>query len=504
MEKGDELVKREAARDGDDDDEGIDLAAVRAWASYVLRAPRRERRQFVTLLAVGLTVGAAIYVYYPRTYLSEVKILAQRNLVLPALGNPNRAVPRDADNPTKNVGDTILQHDNLVSLIKQVDLVDRWEGTQPPILRAKEHLFERVSGPMSDQDKVDAIEGVLEKRLAVWSDDTTINISAEWPDAQMAYDLASTVEKNFIDARYDTDVNVINDAISILEDHARDEKSGFDAARTDFEAAQRRVPSQKRDVAPTFAAPLARPPVTNAAPIVAPPPPDPVDAQTLKDLERTRASIKQAEDARASRVADINRQINDALVTLAPAHPTVVALKQRLADAQQDTPELLQLRSDERALIDKLAASAASAPPPLQLTPTKPTGAGTFVAPQPLTLPASPLPVDQDPDVTVARMKLQSTAQRYSEIEARIDSAKIELDIARAAHKYRFSIIHPAEVSRKPRKPNPIVLLFGILAGVLAFAFGGVVLRERRKGKLLEEWQVKQTLKLPVLGTLDG
>ncbi|HEX4515993.1 MAG TPA: hypothetical protein VH054_20730, partial [Polyangiaceae bacterium] len=197
MSKGDS--HHHPGRNDDDEEEGLDLGAITDMIGYVFRAPRRRPKRFFALLVLGVAIGVALFVLYPRSYSTEVKILAQRNLVLPALGNPNRTVPREADNPTKNVGDAILQHDNLVGLIKQVNMVDRWESTRPPLLRWKDKLGQRLSGPQTEEERMRSMEGVLEKKLTVTNDETTITIAAEWSDAQMAYDIASAVEKNFID-----------------------------------------------------------------------------------------------------------------------------------------------------------------------------------------------------------------------------------------------------------------------------------------------------------------
>ena len=118
--------------------------------------------------------------------------------------------------------------------------------------------------------------------------------------------------------------------------------------------------------------------------------------------------------------------------------------------------------------------------------------------------PASPLVVEEDPAVTVARMKLQESAQKYADLENRIDGARIELDIAKTAHKYRYSIIRPAEVSKKPHKPNPIGLGGGLFVFVLALAFGGVLRKEGSRGMIVERWQIERKLKLPILGELEA
>ncbi len=479
----------------EDEDDGIDLSHLREVGGYVLRAPRRQPLRFLAWGAVGIALGVATFHYYPRTYSTEVKILAKRNLILPALDNPNRAVPREADNPTKDVGVTILQHDNLVGLIKEVDLLDRWESSRPPLLRAKDSLFGTLNRPRSDSDRMRAIEGVLEKRLTVNSDETTITITVEWTDGQMAFDLAQAVQKNFIEAHYDAEVNVINDAISILEQHAKDERTTFDEARTEFEKAEAKASSTSSVVMTPRGTRrivrLAAGSSSQKAPAV--------DPQLLADLDAKRSTIKTMEDQRSARLADLNRQLSDMLVSMAPAHPAVVSMKQRIADAQVVPPELVQLHAEERALIDKLAATA-----PAHTQPALTTTSVLVPDTSPASNQARSLLEDEDPAVTVARMKLQTSAQKLSDLQSRIDSAEIELDIARTAHKYRFSIVHPAEVSSRPRKPNPIVLFAGIVLGVLFLAFGSVLRNERAQGRFLEEWQLRRRLKLPVLGEIEG
>jgi capsular polysaccharide biosynthesis protein len=485
---------RASRRGEDDEDEGIDLAQLRDMAGYVARAPRRQPIRFAVWGAIGLALGVAAFHYYPRTYMTEVKILAQKNLVLPALDNPNRAVPREADNPTKDVGTTIMRHDNLIGLIKQVDLLDRWESTRPPALRLKDRLFGAVRGTRTDAERMRAIEGVLEKRLVVTSDDTTITISVQWSDPHVAFEIAQAVEKNFIEAHYDSEVNVINDAIAILQQHAKDEHDKFDVARTEFETAQAKA--MEMPVVPVATPRGVRHRVVRMVPHVQRKPS--VDPQLLAQLDEKRDAIKKMEDTRNAHIADLSRQLSDALVSLAPAHPAVVALKKRLADAKVVPPALVELRAEERALIDKVASSA----PPTSTT-TSAFTTTTVATPASTTELARDV-LDEDPAVTVARMKLQTTAQKLSDLQSRIDSAKIELDIAKTAHKYRFSIVKPAEVSVRPRKPNPIMLFAGIVFGVLALAFGSVVKNERAKGRLLEEWQLRHRLKLPVIGEIEG
>jgi hypothetical protein len=485
----------EEAKPREDEQEGFDLAAAADLARYVLRAPKRRPWRFAALLAASTGLACAAFALYPRTYSTEVKILAQQNLVLPALGNPNRTVPREADNPTKNVGDTILRHDNLVGLIKQVDLLDRWESTRPPLLRAKDRVFQKLLPEQSEHDRMRSIEGVLEKRLTVKTEDSTITITAAWTDARMAYDLASAVERNFVDARYDAEISVIDDAIDILQQHAKEEKERFDQARVDFESidgSRIKAPVRSKVVV------RSRP---HPAPVHTAPAGSPVDPSLLQALEDKRAAIQTMEAAHKQQLADLNRQLSEALVTYRPEHPTVLAIKQKIAAAKADPPELVRLRGEERALIDQVAASAPAVAPAIAVASSRHASARTIAA---LTgSPSSPLIVEDDPAVTVARMKLQQSAQKYADLETRIDGAKIELDIAKTAHKYRYSLVRPAEVSKRPQTPNPVAFGGGLFVLVLAMSFGGVVVAERRRGILVEPWQIERKLKLPILGDIE-
>jgi len=483
----------------EDEEEGLDLGAVAGYAGYVLRAPKRQPWRFAALLGGSIALATAVYVLYPRTYSTEVKILAQRNLILPALGNPNRTVPRDADNPTKNVADMIMKHDNLVGLIKQVNLLDRWESSRPPLLRLKDRITRRLSHSMSEQDRMRAIEGVLEKRLNVTNDDSTITIVADWTDARMAYDLASALEKNFVDARYDAEISVIDDAIDILQQHASEEKARFDQARVDFESIDVKKPQPKLPALQRLASEAP------SRPRYEPPPQahDAVDPALLQALADKRNAIQQIESQRAARVADLDKQLSDALVIYRPEHPTIVALKQQLAQAQADSPDLVRLKGEERALIDRVAASAPQTVGAVTVAAALPRHASARTIAAIASPNGSPFIVEEDPAVTVARMRLQQSAQKYADLETRIDGAKIELDIAKTAHKYRYSIVRPAEVSTHAHKPNPLVLAAGLMMLVFFLSFGGVALYERHRGIVVEPSQLARKLKVPLLGELE-
>jgi uncharacterized protein involved in exopolysaccharide biosynthesis len=94
-------------------------------------------------------------------------------------------------------------------------------------------------------------------------------------------------------------------------------------------------------------------------------------------------------------------------------------------------------------------------------------------------------------------------AAKYEELMMRVDGARIEQDTARAAFKYRYSVVRPAEPPKAPTRPNvPLTLVGGVLAGVLlAYALSTWV--DLRRGTAVEAWQLERELGLPVVGEVE-
>jgi uncharacterized protein involved in exopolysaccharide biosynthesis len=90
--------------------------------------------------------------------------------------------------------------------------------------------------------------------------------------------------------------------------------------------------------------------------------------------------------------------------------------------------------------------------------------------------------------------------EKYDTLLDRINSARIELDTARAAFKYRYSVIRPPQLPKRPEKPKvPLVIAAGVLAA-MTLAVLAAALSDLRSGRILEPWQVERALELEVLG----
>jgi len=464
----------------------IDYRQVREGALFVRGSLRRHRLLFASVL-VGMMLATFLAVrLLPRTYHVESKLLAQPNRVMAALGNPHRAVPWDADAPTHLASETVLRRDNLVSLIKQTQLLAHWERTRIPLLRFKDLLFGLLAGPMTDEDKLDSMVGTLEKKLWVAAGDGTVTIAIDWPDAQMAYQLVEAAQQNFLEERHVTEVSAINEAISILETHASQTQVAIEDA---IGGVQKVAEGQRQAPAARRVAPRAR--LSSAIEM---------PAQELAQLQflirSKRRAIADLEEFRSRRLTELQSELAEQKVIYSPSHPAVSDLQQRIMSLQQDSPQIAVLRKEEEALISQYSARGGrDAANFVENTP----GARAAAEAVSSALGGSPQSFQDDPAMVVARDQLRIATAKYHDLVMRIDAARIELDTARAAFKFRYSVVTPAQAPKKPVSPNvPMLLAAGTVASV-GLAFFLVVLLDLWRGRFLETFQVERKLGLKVL-----
>jgi uncharacterized protein involved in exopolysaccharide biosynthesis len=495
------------------------LAQAKLLASFFLRAPRRHPRLATAIVVVTLAFGVMVALYWPRAYDCDVRILAQHQLVLPALDNPNRQVPRDADAPTKNAADAILQHDNLVAMIKELDLIARWDATRQPAVRLKDTIMSFGASKRTDEERMRDMIELLQKRLIVATDESSITIAIQWPDRQIGFEIVSFLQKNFLEARYDSNVNVIVEAIHILEERAKPQAAEVDAALSDLT----KVENDRRESFAAVGSPAAatRPRggggralrAAGGAGGSASLSTTGADADVARQLEDVRSRIRSITQERDRELMEAHQQLTDARATLGPMHPTVVALNEKIAQLEAPPSELHSLEERERQLVAALAAPtastaasqpAAAAPPTTApLPPVAPPVVAALPAPASSAAPTIADVLRDDPQVALARSRLQAASSKYNELLSRIESANIELEVTRAAFKYQYTVVRPPEIARKPSKPNVLLV---ILATLLAAPLLGMLLtgiRDLLKGQFVEPWQVERHLNLPLLGELN-
>jgi uncharacterized protein involved in exopolysaccharide biosynthesis len=467
-----------AAPKDPNDFELVDFEQVKNWMRFVLHAVRR--RKLLVLSVAVLTMGATVGILsvMPRTYRIEAQLLAQRNSVMSALGNPTRKIPYEADSPTRAAAETVLRRDNLLSLMKQTDLLNHWYKNRTWLFRLKDRLMELIANPTEEEKTVAMVE-FLESRLTVKAVEPTVTITLEWPDAQLGYRLVDSALQNFLEQRHSTEVSTIAETISILESHAANLKEAIDAEMEDVKhlpdsmpAATPGTPPPRRDlVAEANKAELG-------------------EVKVMVDAKRR--AINELDEFRRRRLLDLQTQLAQQRAIYADAHPAIVTLLQSISALEEPSPQLLALKKEEHDLqgeYDRLSSRRAEV-------------AGVVAKARPRESP-SPRPGEKrldDLSSDYARTRLRFAMEKYDVLLERIEAARIELDTARAAFKYRYSVIRPPTFPRRPEKPKvPLVLAAGLIAA-LGLGTLAAALADLWSGKVLELWQVERGIGMAVLG----
>jgi uncharacterized protein involved in exopolysaccharide biosynthesis len=465
-----------------DEAEFIDTRALRDFLSLLWGAERRHPLAVVLLFLLFFGGTFGLLRLSPRTYHTEARILAQRNLVMPALGNPKRAVPIDSDTPTRAVSETILTRDNLVALIKQIDLMDRWETERGPLLHWMDTVRDRLRPSLKEAQRLDALVGVLEKRLHVSTDDTTVTISVDWPNAHTAFEIVQTAQENFLESRHATEVSTIGETIAILEGHAANIRTTIEDTIDQIEKTRsmgEQHPSSTKQTVhhrmKTFS----------------------VELSELKvALDAKRKEVASFEEAQRIQLAQLRAQLAQQKAIYAPAHPAIIDTEQSIKDLSVDPPQLAALKAQEQELSEQYiqeAELAGAVDPTESVVRLRPSSSSKD----------RDKDTEEDERVEYPKARLKIAADNYEDLLRRIDSARIELDTAQAAFKYRYRVIRPAEVPEKPSKPNvPLTLFGGAFLGILAGMFVALAL-DLRGDYIHAAWQVEQRLNLPVLVQIE-
>jgi len=481
-----------SARPGEGEGQSADLfdvAAIKDYAGFVLRGVRRHRLLAACTFILAATVCVSGALVYPKTYHVQTKILAQRNQVLASLGNPRRSVPFDADAPTRAARETVLRRDNLVSLVRQTNLVDRWASTRTPLFRLKDTIMDFVRGPLTEDEKLDSMVGMLEKKIQVSIDTTSVTIAIQFRDPQLAYQLIEAAQRNFLETQHVAEVSTISEAISILEVHASQAHDAVDAALSEVVSTRDARRGGGKAVAPASAAVqvVSRPRV---APLV-----NDAELTQLRFLIRAkRRAVQDLEAFRSRRLSELNAQLAEQKVQYSDQHPVVQETQQRIAAMQVESPQVAALKHDEQELLADYTKAGGTDPMAL-VEPTPPRTLRRLET----SLQAPDLAPIDDPEVAFSEGQLRTAQARYDDLVMRIDGARIELDTARAAFKYRYSVLNPAQLPKEPIKPNvPLLLLTGLALSAVAGLLVGAA-RDLWRGRIVEAWQIERGLGLEVL-----
>jgi uncharacterized protein involved in exopolysaccharide biosynthesis len=518
---------------GSDHDDGslIDVHQLRNYLGFVVHSVSRHR--FVVAATFAVTVaGAAVGLrVWPKTYHVEAKLLARRNDLMTSLSNPGRPARPEADDPTRATSEMIHRRDNLFSLVQNANLVNQWARMRSPLGTLRRSLAS-VLHLSPEEDLTEALIGMLDQRLSVTVDkEGVVKIGIDWPDARTASELVDAALQSYIAMRHDQETSAITEAIGILQNSAASLQGDVDHTIAQLREEQSRRPQVLRARSETKPAlksptgPAAAPPRTDPSSIVPPSAdalisgPSPAVLLQLGRLnavfEAKKQEIARLEAQQRQQISELQGRLSTALTIYTEDHPTVSSLRQSIASASRESAELAELRAEahyletQYAALEKTrdegtkailpAAVSVSQPPPSRVETVSTTRSaepeGTLLA----VLPADAARLTDlaHPSSRLLTLQLAQLANLLD----RINGARLELATASAGLKYRFNVTQPAEIPKKPIKPNVIAVLAAAALGGLLLALTAAVAIDVLSGLLLEPWQLER-VGIPVLATV--
>jgi uncharacterized protein involved in exopolysaccharide biosynthesis len=464
----------------------FDYQKIKDYTLFVLGAAQRHKPVVAVVSGLVVAITGTLLWALPKTYSVETRLLGQRNQVISSLAVPSRAMPYEADAPARAARETIQSRESLLTLMKQTDVVDHFYSHRSPAGKLKDWILVQFGRAPSEDDKREAVLGLLQQRLAVtlssassWQAEGTVVISVLWPDPKMAYQLVKAAQENFRDARQVLELSQIRGAISILEGYAAQYRADVDDALEQLEDV--RAAKASRTGRPLAPGKVRRRLV-----------PNPEFAKLRSMIDGKQRTIAELEDIRQRRLADLRAQLAELRKTYAEGHPAVLETRQAIQAAEVESPQVTILR---RELNEDKAEFASRGGPDSDVFRADP------LSPDIAKIQAAPREDDSGEEY-LKRYLLQQAVGNYAQMQEKIHSAKIELDASQAAFKYRYTVLYPAMQPNEPIRPKlALTLGAGAIAALFMALFAAVAI-DIRSGEILERWQVERQLKLPVLSEL--
>lgn len=427
------------------------------WATFVVGAVRRRRAIASSVFLLIFGAATAYYRMKPPSYRVEATILAQQSPAILSGG-------RSDELPSRSALDLIRRRDNLVALAEQTGLLN--SGAVESGRGLVTRLLELLRPPEVErkEEPIDAAVRALDKRLAVTTEGGTIGIRLDWPDAEQAYEIVQAAVQSFLEARHLQEVTSIDDVIAKMEGRMSTLKADLDAATAEAH--------RRGSAAPRLNAPRVRQPSAEL-----------VRLRSLADAKDRAA--RDVEEFRSRRLAELESQLTQARGTLSDAHPTVEGMKRDIEALSRESPHLHALREEGRKIGAEYAARAAKEGYPAS-------AAGMA---EPAVVFDTAGQREEDPQVRDLRLQ-------YEQMASRVTSARVDLDAARAAFKYRYNVIWPPEVPTRPYSPKPLKVFGGGFLAALLLALAAAVGPDLLARRIVERWQIERQLDLAVLGEI--
>jgi hypothetical protein len=461
---------------------------------FALAAARRNLFTCFVFGLLTLVIGLGIVSALPRTFESTSKIHAVGTVSITTELTRGH-VPGAGGVAIKDVTEAVFNHSNLEWLVDEAKLVENWPKTRNWAQRLMDSARASLIGPTSRRDMHKQLLSMLEQNIGVTPEDSSsIRFRARWRDPATAQALTMLVQDRYIASKEEEEVAAITRATTVLEEELKHADDGFAPAVTELRAQIQKLEREaKTKLAPDGTAPKAPAPLISVSAAPSGPPPE-----LAGKLDALRAEERSVLEPWQRRTAELKFQLADLRAVYGPAHPSVVQLESKLSAASAEPVELLDIRQQQEQLKANIAHWGATG----TTRTLRSAAVGGRPADDPEGLRDLIGSAASDPRLAPARLALETVLFKSRDMAARLDAARMELALTRAAFKYRYRMVEPARFWAKPIKPKvPMLTAFAVVFALIVGFVAGAG-RELVSGRLMELWQARQ-IGLDVIATVD-
>jgi uncharacterized protein involved in exopolysaccharide biosynthesis len=422
----------------------------------LMRGVGRHWLVATTTFALSIAATLAVLRVLPRTYHVQTQLIARRQQVLPSLARPSLG----DESPTAGAYDLVHRRDNLASIISEVGLIEQVSAAELKSGRERP----------SEEDLLRLLLKRLDTALIVSPGDGTLTISIDWPDPDVGFRIVAAAVRNYLEARRLLETQPIEEAIGTLESRATVLRANTESLLVE---AQRHRPARSRGTPAAAGVPLSETEMRAE--------------QMEASIRAKREALRDADDYRRRRLAELRAKLTQEEAIYGPGYPSQVGLKQEIEALSHPSPQLDSLQKELRAAEANYRSQFGRSPSKSERTSSS-------------ELLDAASQREPPPDSPEARLK--HAALEYQAMMDRISGARIELETARAAFKYRYNVIWPAERPKKPDRPKTASLVAAGTVFGLLFAVCMATAVDALSGRIVERAQIEHKLGLPVLGDL--
>ena len=454
----------------------FDIQGAKNLVGYALRSVRRHRLLAGAVVVIVVAAMGALIPVLPKQYQVETRVLAQPSYIIAQLAQPGRRVSSAADKPTRGVVETMTSRKFLQDIILAAELEDYWTQNRNPLGALKDATRELFLGSTPQEAIHDGLIALLERRMKVWVEGNTIVVRVLWGHPEVAAIIASNAVTLLLDRRQTSELSQIRESITIVNrtigrSRMRMAESGrlledaLKSRETKLDDRGRRKRRKGRSIV------YRRP------------------TGTVTDLDARRAELVRLRAQYDAGVARAENRVDQLRETLGPDHPDLKLAEREVEKVSLVPPQLAALAAElSRAQDEAQREPEANA---------KKRSFDVVSVPVSAALEAA---MDTDPEIQQMLDDLRGQTAAHNDLLKRLENSRIELETAKAAFDYRYTITTPPVIPNRPTNAGPGKMLGGAAFVGLFLALLLCVVRDLASGQILEPWQIESALGVKLLG----